>query len=373
MNVSDIYRIDNVAEIPSPSLIIFRPIVEQNLRSMIDIAGHPDRLRPHCKTHKMPALIQMMERAGIHKHKCATIAEAEMIARAGGRDVLLAYPLVGPNLDRFARLVLAYPDTTFRALVDQIETADALNSALAAAGRTTPVPTLVDLNVGMGRTGTHVGHAAEVYRHLATLKHLKPDGLHAYDGHIRDFDRNDRRIAAQPGLQAVRQLRESLEAEGLYVPRLILGGTPTFPVHAELDDPGVECSPGTLILHDHSYQTLFPDLPFTPAALLLTRVISRPQAGRVCLDLGHKAVAADPQGDRLRLLGVDDAQLGGQSEEHLVVHTQHDASLPPGTPLLAIPTHICPTCALHQEAIVVADGQIVDHWPVAARDRRITI
>jgi D-serine deaminase-like pyridoxal phosphate-dependent protein len=151
----------------------------------------------------------------------------------------------------------------------------------------------------------------------------------------------------------------------------VLGGTPTFPIHAALDVPGVECSPGTVTLHDVGYATSYPDLPFVPAALILTRVVSHPRPGRLCLDLGHKAVAADPPGARLTLLGVADATLGSQNEEHLVVDTPHAADYPPGTPLLAIPMHICPTCALHRRAYVIENGALVDEWEVSARDRMI--
>ena len=89
-------------------------------------------------------------------------------------------------------------------------------------------------------------------------------------------------------------LRDQLQALGLDVPRLVFGGTPTFPIHAALDAPDVECSPGTCILHDHGYGSRFPDLPFTPAALVFTRVVSHPRPDRLCLDVGHKAVAGDP-------------------------------------------------------------------------------
>ena len=153
------------------------------------------------------------------------------------------------------------------------------------------------------------------------------------------------------------------------MPRLVIGGTPTFPIHAELDVPGVECSPGTIMLQDHGYSERYPDLPFTPAALLLTRVISRPRPGRLCLDLGHKAVAADPAGPRVRLLDIDDARPVMHSEEHLVIETAHADEFPIGTPLLAMPTHICPTVALHRRADVIEDGELVARWEVTARDR----
>ena len=154
---------------------------------------------------------------------------------------------------------------------------------------------------------------------------------------------------------------------------MVMGGTPTFPIHAELDIPGVECSPGTCVLQDDSYRSRYPDLPFTPAALILTRVVSHPAPGPLCLDLGHKAVAADPVGARVRLLEIDDAKLLGHSEEHLVVETDRASSIPIGTPLLALPTHICPSVALHRRASVIVDGEITGYWEVTARDRVLGI
>ncbi len=179
------YAIDDSRDMLSPSLVIFRDLVRKNLVDMISIARGPDRLRPHVKTHKMAAVVRMAEELGVHKHKCATIAEAEMVAAAGGTDVLLAYPLVGPNLSRWARFIRAYPGTTFRAIVDHADSARALS--LAAQNLDRPVPVLVDLEVGMGRTGIDPGEpAAALYTLVAGLPNLQADGLHAYDGHINE-------------------------------------------------------------------------------------------------------------------------------------------------------------------------------------------
>jgi D-threonine aldolase len=362
------YRVNDPTRLLSPSLLIFRDLVRKNLEAMIAMAKGPERLRPHVKTHKMAALVRMAEAMGVHKHKAATIAEAEMVAAAGGTDVLVAYPMVGPNIERLARLLQGYPNTTFRAVVDDPDVAKALSAELHGLGRALPV--LVDLEVGMGRTGIAPDEEAlALYELIEQLPNLELDGLHAYDGHIHDSDPSDRRESTRPGLEKTLALREKILTRGLPVPRLILGGTPTFPIHAEVDVPGVECSPGTILLQDAGYAASYPDLPFVPAALMLTRVVSRPRPGHVCLDLGHKAVAADPAGDRLVLLDVPDAKLGKQNEEHLVVATSRAGDAPPGTPLLAIPVHICPTCALHRFAYVIEDGELVDRWEVTARDR----
>ncbi|AMV36870.1 D-TA family PLP-dependent enzyme [Planctomyces sp. SH-PL62] len=364
------YQLLDPDPLESPSLLIFRDLVERNLDAMIQIAGGVDRLRPHAKTHKSADVIRMFLKRGVRKHKCATIAEAEMLAEAGADDVLLAYPLVGPNPDRYVRLIAAFPETTFRALVDSPDAAQQLSQA--ASGRVGPIPTLIDLDVGMGRTGIAPDDAAfTLYESLARLPGLTPDGLHAYDGHLNDPDLETRTRAARAAEEVVLSFRDRLISQGLPVSRLVMGGTPTFAIHASFHAPGAECSPGTVTYHDHSYATKFPDLPFTPAALLLTRLVSRPRPGRACLDLGHKAVAADPSGPRAFLPALPDAKFIVHSEEHLVIESPSVDHLRIGEPLLAIPTHVCPTSALHRRLLVVVDGRVVDEWEVTARDRHL--
>jgi len=107
---------------------------------------------------------------------------------------------------------------------------------------------------------------------------------------------------------------------------------------------------------------------------VLTRVVSRPTSDRVTLDLGYKAIASDPPaGNRLMFPDLPDAKAVLQNEEHLVIETNQAARFQPGDELLAMPRHICPTCALHQRAYVVAGGKLAGTWQVAARDRVLTI
>jgi D-threonine aldolase len=245
---------------------------------------------------------------------------------------------------------------------------------MQAAGQTVDV--LLDVDVGQHRTGIAPGTAAAVlYKQIERSPGLRPGGLHVYDGHNHQDHAADREAAVHAQLGLVLELRQRLEEHGLPVPRLVLGGTPTFPMHARLQEPGVECSPGTFVLHDNGYGSRFADLAgFTPAALLLTRVISRPTPSRITLDLGYKAVASDPPaGKRCTLLDVPEYEPVLQNEEHFVIETPHAERFQPGDEVLAIPTHFCPTCALHRQATVVERGRVIGSWDIVARDRVLVI
>ncbi|MEK7678133.1 MAG: D-TA family PLP-dependent enzyme [Verrucomicrobiota bacterium] len=363
------HSITNVDEVASPALLIYPGRIEENIRRMIALAGQAARLRPHVKTHKMPEIVRMQMALGIRKFKCATIAETEMAASCGAPDVLLAYQPVGPAVRRLLQLAQAFRSTRFSTIADDAEAIRRLSKELAEAGVTMEV--LLDVDCGMHRCGIVPGPAAvELYRLIASLPGLKPGGLHAYDGHIHDSDLAERTNKCEEAFAPVEALREELVKDGLSVPGIVAGGTPTFPIHARRQD--VECSPGTCILWDFGYGTKLPDLDFLPAALVLTRVISKPGANRLCLDLGHKAIASENPHPRVQFLDLPDAQAVSHSEEHLVVQTECAAEFAVGDCFYGVPWHICPTVALHAQAVVVQGGRVQARWKVVARDRVLT-
>ncbi len=368
-----IYTIADTSEIITPAMVIYRDLVEQNLREMIRVAGNAVRLRPHCKTHKMPEITKLQLAAGITKHKCATLAEAEMLAEAGARDIVLAYNPVGPNIGRVIKFLQKFPQTKLAVTADHPQPVAQLGAAVAAAKL--QIEVLVDIDSGQHRTGLPAGpQAFELYKAIANTQGLLAGGLHLYDGQNHQTDVAARREAVMACWEPVSKLRDELVAAGLQVPRILCGGTGSFPIFAELKDPVVELSPGTIIFHDANYREMFPDLQFTPAALLLTRVISRPTPNRVTTDLGYKAVASDPPaGKRLFFPDLPDAVAVLQNEEHLVLETPRATEFQPGDELLAIPRHVCPTSALHKSVYVVANGKLSETWDVVGRDRVLTV
>ncbi len=365
------YHIQNSDKIPSPALVVYLELVRQNIeRAIAMVGGDVSKLRPHAKTHKTAQIIEMEREAGILKHKCATLREAEMLAKVGIEDILIAYQMVGPNIFRFVSLQQKYPNADFKVIVDHPDAVTALAETTIDQGL--KVKVMLDLDVGMHRTGVPVGKAAvEIYESIDQSDGLQVWGLHVYDGHIHDEDLLARRTACNQSLAQVEQMQDMLSAKGLAVPLVVMGGTPTFPIYA--DTPGVEASPGTFVFHDYNYATHYPDLGFTPAALLLSRVISIPTPSRITLDLGHKAIAADPDGERGTILNIENAEVDTQHEEHWAVNIRADTPVQIGQEVYVCPTHICPSVALHPFYYIIdADRYYRETWEVTARNRSVS-
>lgn len=364
------FLVKDTKELRTPSLLVFPERIAHNIEQMLKIAGGPENLRPHIKTYKMAEVISMQMKVGINKFKCATIAEAELLAKTGAKDALLAMQPVGPNMVRILALTIAYPKTQFSCLADNLKTVKDLSVEAAKQG--TEIGVFVDINNGMDRTGIPPNEEAfQLYKTIHETSHLTPRGLHVYDGHLRLSNFEERKKACNEALAPVIQLRDRIDAEGIKVESLVVGGSPTFPVHTLRKD--VATSPGTTLLWDEGYGSKFKDMPFKCAAVLVTRIISKPAPNQICLDLGHKSIASEMPFPRLQFLNTHDFEQLGQSEEHLLVKTSTPEKFAIGDLFYAVPMHICPTVAKYPSVMVIEEGKVVDSWKVAARDHKITI
>lgn len=358
--ISSWHHVKDIANIASPALLVYKEKVAENIDKMIEMAGSPARLMPHVKTHKMGPVITMQLAKGITRFKCATLAEANMLAEAGARGILVAYQLNSPSAELFVKLTRKYPDIRFASLVDNLPSAQLLNDLFQP--QTAEV--YIDIDSGMHRTGIAPEAAFALYEQLQQLPNIRCRGLHAYDGHIRESDLRIRTEQCDAAFQPVAALAEKMDD-----PEIIAGGTPTFTIHAKRKE--VICSPGTCILWDEGYGSSLPEQDFTPAALLLARVISQPQEGYLTLDLGHKAVSAEnPITKRVFFKELPEYEVISQSEEHLVLKTPLASQFKPGDILYGTPWHVCPTVALYNEAQIIENGVYTDSWSIT-RGRRI--
>ncbi|MDR3174787.1 MAG: D-TA family PLP-dependent enzyme [Treponema sp.] len=366
----ELYVLTDTEDLISPALIYYEDIIIKNTRRIIETAGGADRLWPHIKTHKTAELVRMQIGLGISRFKCATVAEAELCARAGAGELLLAYPLVGPNIRRYTRLAAAYPQTVFYALGDDFDQLKILSGEAAAQGLRMNI--LIDADLGMRRTGVPPEEIEGLYEKCAALPGLVMKGLHGYDGHFHHRDLAERAAAVAEADRQILAVQEALVRRGFDCGILIMGGSPTFPCRAgQAAAVKRYLSPGTIFIGDWGYYSNFPDLAYTPGAAVFSRVVSHPAPGCFTLDLGYKAVAADQPGKRGIIAGLEDAEPLGHSEEHWVFRAGKE--LPAiGEACYVIPTHICPTTALYGEIQIARNGGIAETWQVTARNRRLT-
>lgn len=350
----------NLDTFESPGLIVYPDRVKRNIAKVIEMVdGNPARLRPHIKTHKTKEGNDLLLAAGITKFKCATIAEAELLALSEAPDVLISMQLIGPNLDRFKELVTHYPKTKFSSIVDDAFAASELNRIFTDLS----TGIYVDLNMGMNRTGISPDKALALIQHIQALPNVTLRGLHAYDGHIRDKVYEDRVKHVETDFTSFYELLERLNRSDL---ELVVSGTPSFLVHHK--NPQFTCSPGTFIFFDAGYAALFPDNTFEFGVEIIARIISKPTDTTICLDLGHKSVAAEnPIDNRVRFLNHPEWILKSQSEEHGIVEIGDNLTYSIGEIVRMIPYHICPTVNLHSHLQVI-DGGL---WEVKARNRRL--
>lgn len=365
------YIINDIDQLDTPALVIYPERVHHNIELLKNSIDDVSRLRVHAKTHKSADATKLLLAAGIHKFKCATIAESEMLAASGAPDVLLAYQPTGPKIIRFIQLIKQFPATVFACLVDNEHSAKDLSQAAIKAG--VEICVYIDINTGMNRTG--IMQKPAMFLHFFTgvqLPNLKLMGLHAYDGHIHDSDYNTRVEQCNAAFAKVEELSKNITDHGLPKPIIVAGGSPTFPIHANRGE--VECSPGTFIYWDWGYGQHFQEQAFLPAALVVTRVISIPSAGRLCLDAGHKSIASESSIDkRIHFLNAPQLKVVGHSEEHLMAEGAGAERFKVGDVLYGVPYHICPTVALYDSAVTVEKYRITGEWETTARNRKITI
>jgi D-threonine aldolase len=362
------FEIKNIAEIDTPALLIHKERVKINIAKTIALVQSKNQLRPHVKTHKMKEITEMMMDAGIQKFKCVTIAEAEMLGMAKAKDVLLAYPVLGAKIARFQKLRIAFPETNYSFIIDNFQGAKQLSDSFLD----NPINVYIDVNVGMNRTGVSVGDAPDLFIKCSPLTGINIVGLHGYDGHIHDTDLKARKIKADEVFEKISFIQNQIEVFSGKNIKIIVGGTPTFSLYA-LAHEEVEVSPGTFVFWDEGYGKKMPDFDFLPAGIIATRVISIINKTTLCLDLGHKSIAAENPLPRIKFLNVDDATQISQNEEHLIVEVANTDKYALGDVWYGVPVHICPTVALYEEVQVVENNEVNTKWKVIARDKKMTI
>lgn len=359
------YLVKDAAQIVTPALLIYPKIVDQNIRATLAIVGNdPERWRPHIKTAKLGAVIRQMLGHGIHNFKCATTLELLTACQMGASDILVAFSMTGANARRVSELAKQFPKTRVSVLV---ESANRL-----AAWHGCGIGIFVDVNPGMNRTGMSNERAPEIVE-ICRAAGQAFRGLHWYDGHLSSGEPEERRAAAHQGYDRLIEIVKAVEAAGCKVEEVITSGTPVAPYGYSY--PGFSTksfihriSPGTVVYNDTSSLKQLAGFGYKAAAVVLTTVISHPMPNRITCDAGHKSVSADAGVPTCAVIGHPELTPLKPSEEHLPIEGATGTKLPSiGDNLYLIPRHVCPSVNNFDEAIMIADGDIVGVEKVHAR------
>lgn len=360
-------------EIPTPALVLDLVRFERNLARM---ARHVTRvgknLRPHAKTHRCPEVARRQIAAGALGVACAKLGEAEVMAAAGIRGILITTEVVpADKIQRLLQLMRIAPDTMV--VVDHPENARELSRAASAAG--VVVNVMVDIDVGGRRTGAQPGEpAVALVREVTSLPGLKFRGLQGYAGHCAHvIGWQARRDASRAAMAPLGDTRRRVEAAGIAVEIVAGGSTGTFDIDVDMPEL-TELQSGSYCVMDLEYRQIGDRksaalTEFEMALTVIATVVSVPTGDRAMVDAGLKAFSTDKPfpPEAVERPGIS---YGFAGDEHGRL-TINDPDRPPslGERIEFFPPHCDPTINLYDRIYAVRDGKVEDVWEVAARGR----
>lgn len=360
-----------VSDLETPALLVDLDVMERNVDRYASIAeDNGVRLRSHAKTHKVPALAHRQHARTGGGILCQTLGEAEVMAAGGLDDIYLSYQVVGKKkLDRLVRLSEAVD--AFATTVDGPGNVEPLQNA--AARRDATVDAVLEVDIGLGRTGVEPGEpAVELAEVIASQPNLAFAGIMAYEAHVKyaaetedDYER-----LCHEAMEATARTVDLIEDAGVPVDDVKVGGTATSPYSGR--HPVVtEINPGQYAFNDVGEIEARPWVVERSdcALTVLSTIISTQVDDQIVVDAGSKSLSMDT--DRMpRPRRRDDVAYADYSEEHGHVDTSDsDASFAVGDRLEWIAPHVCPTINLHDTLIGVRDGVVEAVWNVQARGK----
>ena len=358
---------DRLEDLDTPSMIVDLDLMDSNIKKLFQSLGSAGiDIRPHLKTTKSAALARKLVAAGAKGGCVAKLSEAEVIAGAGFEDLLITCEIIGPiKVQRLVNLYRKYPG--IRIVIDSEIGATAINDALARSNIEQPISVLIDVDVGLHRTGIQPGKPAiDLARHILNLKHLRLIGVQGYEGHLQHMhDREDRKKQCLESMKLLTKTADELREAGADIQVATGGGTGTAEFCALV--PGVtELQPGSFIFMDTDYRNAVGTF-YSNSLSILSTVISKQGERSVTIDSGLKSLTTDSGMSECRDARYSYGVLG---DEH------GSLSWEEGTPTLTIgdrvemlPSHIDPTINLHEVYYAHRKGVIEEIWAVDSRGK----
>jgi 3-hydroxy-D-aspartate aldolase len=351
-------------ELDTPILCIDIEAMDANIRRMADfIAARHKAWRPHMKCHKTPAVALRQMAAGALGVTCAKVSEAEVMAAAGIRELLIANMIVGRRkLERVVSLCRAAdPITT----CDHYAQVEPLAELCRQNGVTCRV--IIEVNVGLDRVGIRPGRdTVELAEGIDRLPGVKMSGIMGYEGHLLQVaDEAEKRGKINEAMGVLEHCRDALLKKGICCDIVSAAGTGSYQITA--DHPAVtELQCGGGIFGDPMYRLKCGVTGLESALTLLASIVSRPMIERAIVDAGRKAVNGDIQMPFVK--DFPDAEVSRLSAEHgwlTLGPKSHDLRI--GDKLELIVGYADFTTVLHDAFYVFRGNRLEAVWPIAAR------
>jgi D-serine deaminase-like pyridoxal phosphate-dependent protein len=360
-----------IEELDTPAVIVDWDVMQGNIRSLADYCRRYDiGLRPHTKTHKIPAIAKIQIQAGSQGITVAKVGEAEVMAAAGLDDILIAYPVLGTSkLDRLAKLAR---DRKITVGVDSIEAVEGISEAAKRAA--SHIGILIEFDMGMHRCGLQSPEAfVSMARKVEELPGLRFAGIMFYPGHIWDLPPDQSAALLEVG-QKLREICEKLRQHGLEYEVVSGGSTPTA-YNSHLVQGLTEIRAGTYVFYDMNEVGVQACELSQCALKVLVTVISNAVAGKAMIDGGSKTFSGD------RLISGDKTGFGyitehpeikfvSMSEEHGHLELSPSSYKPRvGEKLSIIPNHVCACVNMHDQIYYHRKGIVEGTWAVEGRGK----
>ncbi len=353
-------------DLDTPTLCIDLDILEANIQKMHSFMNERGKLwRPHQKCHKTPIIAHKQIKEGAIGVTCAKVSEAEVMADAGIKDILIANMIVGkPKWERLADLCnIADP------IVACDHYAQVAPLSEICKSKNVQCRVIIELNIGMDRVGIRPGRdTLDLAKAISKLEGLKLSGIMGYEGHLLAIeDQDEKRSKINDAMSVLVQNRDMILNENLNCDIVSAGGTGSYQMTS--DCPGItELQAGGGIFADPLYQEQCHLRGLDYSLSLLATVVSRPTRTRAIIDCGRKTHHPDFQAPLVK--NIPGATVVQTSAEHCELSLEEKAQdLKIGDKIEIIPGYADFSTVLHNEFHAFRNDQLEAIWPILGRGK----
>ncbi|MCC7372801.1 MAG: DSD1 family PLP-dependent enzyme [Chloroflexi bacterium] len=354
-----------VTDLDTPALLVDLDVLDQNIaRMMGTFREHGVGWRPHTKAIKIPALAHKLIEAGAHGVTVAKLSEAEIMAAAGIKDILITGPVVGAR--KAARLAMLSKYAAPIGVVDCVEHIDMLDKAAQEHGAT--IRAVIEVDLGLKRCGVQPGEASvALAKEVHSRKGLTFEGMMAWEGHaLRIQDQAEKQATVTEAVSKLLDTARDCKAAGLPVNIISCGGTGTYPFSAAVH--GItEVEAGGGIYGDLVYRNAF-NIDHPMAMTVLSTVLSRPIPGRIVCDSGFKSLSTQNMLPQPK--GIEHVTGVRMSAEHASIDLDApNTGVKVGDKVEWYVGYTDATVILHETMYGHRDGIVEVAWPVVGRGK----